>query len=199
MAECNDGVVLFVMIFAVVWLLSVLPQAFLDRSGQMKVYDAMTRRVSFAPPAITFSIVWSILNVLVSVALYLVLDTNERCIDSSNAALVTLFFMLQLLQTFYTPVFFGLRWGIVGVLIVGVCFSLAIATTVFFWMRSTAAGLLMMPLGLWLSFALALSVVIEVVAMRVAAQRRMLTAKQRAAARRAADPFATRRSPAMQN
>jgi tryptophan-rich sensory protein len=170
---CNDAAVLFIMIFAVVWLFSLLPVAMIDGGCQRRIYAAMSKRVAFAPPSYVFSVVWSVLNVLASIAMYIVLDDNLRCFDDTNSAAVANFFVLQFVQMFYIPVMFTAQWKIVATLVVFVCLVLAGVTTWLFWEISTGAGVLMLFVVVWLLFALVLSISIVLFPSRADLARAM--------------------------
>ena len=107
---------------------------------------------AFNPPGWVFGPVWTLLYVLMGVALYLLI----RAWPASGLALA-LFFTQLLLNAIWTPVFFGahqIGWALV--VIVGLWLAIA-ATIVATWYISRPATWLLTPYLLWVTFAAVLN------------------------------------------
>lgn len=106
---------------------------------------------AWTPPNWLFPVVWTILYIAMAVA-------AARVAALDGAALAMAFFTLQLvLNTLWTPVFFGLRRLGAGMFVIA-CLWLAVAvTTITFWQIDTIAGLLLAPYLLWATIASALN------------------------------------------
>lgn len=117
-------------------------------SDSMEVYGTL-RQPPLSPPGWLFPIVWSILFLLMGIAAYLVWvrDSTGR-----NGAL--LFYGLQLAMNFgWTLVFFNLQNYGLALLWLIVLWVLILITTVRFFKENKAAGWLMLPHLLWVTFA----------------------------------------------
>lgn len=115
-------------------------------------YYAITKP-SWTPPDWTFAAAWSVLYVLMALAMWLVWESGHA---NRNGALV--FWLLQLaFNALWMWLFFGLHrvgWAMGElVLLIG----LSILCIKAFSMASRAAALLMLPYLIWLVFALALN------------------------------------------
>lgn len=117
-------------------------------SDSMEVYGTL-RQPPLSPPGWLFPMVWSILFLLMGIAAYLVWvrDSTGR-----NGAL--LFYGLQLAMNFgWTLVFFNLQNYGLALLWLIVLWVLILITTVRFFKENKAAGWLMLPYLLWVTFA----------------------------------------------
>lgn len=103
---------------------------------------------SFNPPNTIFGPVWTLLYILMGIALYLVIIKNKKV----KPAVV--FFIIQLiLNSLWSIIFFGLKnptGALMGIMVLW----LAIIITIFyFWKISRAAAYLLLPYLAWVSFA----------------------------------------------
>jgi benzodiazapine receptor len=112
------------------------------------------RKPSWNPPSWVFGPVWTTLYVMMAIAAWLV--WRKRDFDGARCAL--LLFAAQLaLNAAWTPLFFGLKNPLAGLLdIIPLCVAI-LATTVYFWRVSAIAGMLLIPYWLWVCFATALN------------------------------------------
>lgn len=103
---------------------------------------------SFNPPNAIFGPVWTLLYILMGIALYLVIIKNKKV----KPAVV--FFIIQLiLNSLWSIIFFGLK-NPTGALMEIMVLWLAIIVTIFyFWKISRAAAYLLLPYLAWVSFA----------------------------------------------
>jgi benzodiazapine receptor len=112
---------------------------------------------SFTPPNAVFGPAWTILYVLMAVAVWRVSTAGH-----SARRAVALFSVQLALNALWSPVFFGSQAPKLGlVVIVALLLSIA-ATLVTFWRLDRVAGLLLVPYLLWVCYATALNVGIVV-------------------------------------
>ncbi|WP_321420587.1 TspO/MBR family protein [uncultured Methanomethylovorans sp.] len=116
---------------------------------------ATLMKPSFVPPSWTFSVVWTLLYMLMSIALYLVWEKGLEKADVKKAMGV---FGIQLFLNFmWSVLFFGLRsplYGLDGIVVLWV----AILVNIWLFYRiSKPAALLLVPYILWASFAAVLN------------------------------------------
>jgi benzodiazapine receptor len=114
----------------------------------------------FTPPNWLFAPAWITLYLLMAIAAFLVWRQGLGQKGVNSALLV---FLVQLvLNALWSVVFFGLHsplWGAVVILALWVAILL---TIIRFFKLSTAAGALLLPYILWVSFASALNIAILV-------------------------------------
>ena len=106
---------------------------------------------AFSPPSWLFGIVWPILYPLMGIAAYRIWMTGKRKINSRKALIL---YCIQLLLNFmWTIIFF--RWRLIGLAFFELMLLLIfiLLTTFEFFRLDKAAGFLMIPYILWVSFA----------------------------------------------
>jgi translocator protein len=114
------------------------------------------RKPSWNPPAWIFGPVWTVLYLMMAIAAWLV--WRRRGFEGAAGALGI--FTLQLaLNALWSPLFFGLRNPLAGLLDIVPLWAAILATLVCFLRISPLAGALMVPYWLWVSFATALNFV----------------------------------------
>ena len=106
---------------------------------------------SWTPPAWLFAPVWTVLYILMAIAAWMVWG-------KSGWGSASKLFLIQLaVNACWSWLFFGLRrpeLGLIGIL----ALVLLVFLTIFsFWRIAPLAGGLLVPYGLWLSFAAALN------------------------------------------
>ena len=138
----------------VVWLVVCFTAASLGVFFMPGEWYAALKKPSWNPPAWIFGPVWTALYTMMAVAAWLVWKRGGFAAQFNPLAL----FLAQLvLNAAWTPLFFGLHW-----------LGLAFAEIVFFWLAiaaaaaafrsvSRAAGWLLAPYLVWVSFATALN------------------------------------------
>ena len=109
----------------------------------------------FNPPAWVFGPTWTVLYILMGVALFLVW---RRGLDTSGVKLALVVFAVQLaLNALWSILFFGMQspaWAFAEILLLW----LAIVATLWaFWRLSPVAGGLLVPYLAWVSFAAVLN------------------------------------------
>ena len=116
-------------------------------------FDALVKPTIYPPPA-AFGIVWSILYVLMGLAVAMVVVA--RGARRRTPALI-LFAIQFLLNLAWTPVFFGAHQITGALVIIGVLNLVLLATVIYFWRVRPLAGALLLPYLAWTLFATALN------------------------------------------
>lgn len=111
-------------------------------------YPTLTKS-SLNPPGYVFGIVWSILYVLMALAAARVYFIRQSA-RSRSLAWWTIQLVLGLL---WTAVFFGQREMMLGLVVILMSWLAVAFVTIRFYQIDRLAGLLMLPLLCWISFA----------------------------------------------
>ena len=120
--------------------------ALLTRSG-MECFDSVSKP-PLTPPAWLFPVAWTVLYVLMGVACYLVWVSPQRAPNALFSYGVQLFF-----NFFWSVIFFGIgNYLFAFVWLVLLWIAILISTLLFFRTRQ-AAGYLMLPYLVWVTFA----------------------------------------------
>lgn len=120
--------------------------AFLTKDG-MEAFSA-ANKPPLTPPNWLFPVVWTILFILMGIASYLVATSGKP----SQAALTV--YGLQLVFNFLWSIFFfNMQWYLFAFVWLFVLWFLILVTTMSFKQISKAAGYLMVPYLLWVTFA----------------------------------------------
>jgi tryptophan-rich sensory protein len=123
-------------------------------SAVLTWYDAL-KKPSFTPPGWVFGPAWISLYLLMGVAAFMVWS---RGLDDSRVRIGLSVFIAQLLlNALWSPLFFGLRSPLAGLVDIVLLWGLIILTMIYFFKVSTAAGILLVPYILWVSFAAVLN------------------------------------------
>ena len=119
-------------------------------SGGMGNYQELVKP-PLSPPGWIFPVVWSVLYLLMGYASYRVLTSGA---DMEEIKMALYLYAGQLVLNFlWSPVFFGLQWRLVALLIL-----VGMWVTIFLTMRAFSkiderAGDLLIPYILWVTFA----------------------------------------------
>ena len=114
----------------------------------MKAYRFLPQS-PLTPPPVVFSIVWTVLYILMGVSAALVYVAPSRGLKDQH-----LFFLGTLLLNFLWPVlFFALGLRLAALVILLIMLALAIGTIVRYRPLSPLAASLQLPYALWLCFA----------------------------------------------
>jgi benzodiazapine receptor len=117
---------------------------------------ATLEKPSFSPPNWLFAPAWITLYLLMGVAAFLI--WRQGLAQKGVRAALVIFLVQLVLNALWSVVFFGLQsplWGVVVILALWVAILLTILR---FFKLSTAAGSLMLPYILWVSFAAVLNI-----------------------------------------
>lgn len=112
-------------------------------------YDAISKP-AIMPPGWAFGVAWSVLYVMLGVALAMVLSARGAKWRSVGVALFALQFAINLA---WSPLFFAAHQVLAAFVLILFMLAGAIATTIVFGRVRTAAAWLMVPYLAWLSFA----------------------------------------------
>lgn len=117
--------------------------------GDMAWYELLNKP-SFNPPDWVFAPVWTLLYLLIGISFYLA---------SKKSSLKTkIFFITQLgLNAIWTILFFGLHSPMLAFIDIILLWLFILLTLIEFYKISKAAGYILIPYLLWVSFALALN------------------------------------------
>jgi tryptophan-rich sensory protein len=123
-------------------------------AGSVRDWYPTLQKPSWNPPAWLFGPVWTILYLMMAIAAWLVWRKRESADVISSLAL----FVFQLiLNAAWSPLFFGLKNPLAGLLDIVPLWAAILATLISFWKISPAAGVLLVPYWLWVSFATVLN------------------------------------------
>ena len=121
--------------------------------GNYGFYETLLRP-SWAPPAWLFGPVWTVLYLLMGVAVWLVWRPAGF---RAAAAPLTLFLVQLVLNALWTWIFFAWNRGGLAFAEILVLWVLILATLVAFWRARPLAGVLFVPYLAWVTFAAALN------------------------------------------
>lgn len=111
---------------------------------------------SFTPPNAVFGPVWTVLYIMMAVAVWRVGLTSGQ----SRRRAIGWFVLQLVLNALWSPVFFGLHAPLSGLVIILALLAALAATTVAFWRIDRVAGLLLAPYLAWVCYATALNAAI---------------------------------------
>ena len=119
-------------------------------AGPENPWFAALVKPSLYPPPATFGIVWSVLYVLIGVALAMVASAR----GAPGRGIAVAVFALQLvLNLSWSPVFFAMHQMSVALGIIAVMIVLTLALIALFWRVRPMAGALLLPYLAWICFA----------------------------------------------
>lgn len=114
----------------------------------------------FAPPNWLFGPVWTLLYFLMGVSFYLIWKQGWR---KKQSVIAGRLFLAQLgLNAIWSPIFFGLRAPLAGLVVILAMWAFIVLTIRHFYPLSKAAAWLLIPYLLWVSFATVLNAAIVV-------------------------------------
>ena len=121
---------------------------------------ATLQKPSFTPPNWLFAPAWVTLYLLMGIAAFLIW---RKGLEQKGVKSALVIFLVQLvLNALWSVVFFGLQSPLYGVVVILALWVVILLTIIRFFRLSTAAGSLMLPYILWVSFAAVLNVSILV-------------------------------------
>lgn len=123
-------------------------------SSSVRDWYPVLQKPSWNPPSWLFGPVWTTLYIMMAVAAWLV--WRRRGSVHVKSALRLFVFQL-ILNALWSPLFFGLRSPLAGLLDIVPLWVAILATLLSFWKISPVAGVLLVPYWLWVSFATALN------------------------------------------
>jgi len=116
---------------------------------------ATLEKPAFNPPNWLFAPVWTLLYILMGVAAFMVWREG---FENRQVRIALIAFLVQLvLNALWSVVFFGLQSPLYGLIVISVLWVAILFTTLQFYRISLAAGVLMLPYLLWVTFAAVLN------------------------------------------
>ena len=146
----------FVTVPAIVILGSL--SGWLSNSGYENGWFDALQKPGFMPPGWVFGFTWTLLYVLLGLALALILAIPPS--DRRRTAL-TLFVAQLALNFSWSPIFFAAHDIKLALIVIVVMLALAAAAAGQFWRIRPLAGMLMLPYLAWLCFAAVLTSAID--------------------------------------
>jgi len=140
------------------WMLVTVPaieffgmiSGFLSNSGYGNRWFAMLDKPAFTPPGFVFAIAWSVIYLLIALALAVILHAR----GARGRGLAITLFLVQLLCNYaWSPLFFAAHEVTLAFYLILVILALAVITTVLFARIRPIAAWLMLPYLAWLAFA----------------------------------------------
>lgn len=147
-----NSLLVLLLLIAVVFAISGFGAVFTDSS--VASWYSTLRKPSWNPPGWVFGPVWSTLYFMIAVSAWLV--WRKRGFKGAAGAWGLFIFQL-VLNAAWSPLFFGLQSTLAGLLDIVPLWAAILATMVVFWRISRAAGALLVPYWLWVSFAAVLN------------------------------------------
>jgi translocator protein len=121
-----------------------------SNSGETNRWYQLLEKPWFQPTSWAFPVAWTILYVMLGLALAIVLNARG---SRFRGYAVMLFAVALLLNLTWSPVFFGMHLPKMALAIIVGMFAAALATTIAFGRVRTTAAWLMVPYLGWLVFA----------------------------------------------
>lgn len=142
------------LIVAVVICFGVAGVGSIATTSGVPGWYATLAKPSWTPPGWVFGPVWTVLYLAMAVAAWLVWREGGL---RANRMELTLFGVQLALNGLWSWLFFGLERPSAAAVEILLLWLAIAATTVVFWRRSLAAGVLLAPYLAWVSFAVALN------------------------------------------
>ena len=118
--------------------------------GSLNQWYAALAKPPLTPPDWAFPVAWTILYVLMGIALAMVIHARG---SRWRGAAIAAFFVQLAINLAWTPIFFGMHRITLAELVIAAMFVAALATTVLFGRTRAAAAALMLPYLAWILFA----------------------------------------------
>ncbi len=118
------------------------------------------KKPSFNPPNWIFGPVWTLLYLLMGIALYLVWQSKSNP-ELKSYALIA-FGVQLLLNALWSIIFFGLKSPMGAFVEIGLLWASILVSIILFFKISQVAGFILLPYILWVSFAAILNAAIAI-------------------------------------
>ena len=119
--------------------------------NSVKTWYLTLTKPSFNPPSAVFGPVWTILFLMMGIALFLVW---QKGLDAPGVKVALLIFAAQLiLNILWSIIFFGLKLPLFAFIEIVILWIFILLTIINFYRISHPAGLILIPYILWVSFA----------------------------------------------
>jgi tryptophan-rich sensory protein len=144
----GNGVVMLLLFLAV--CLGIGGFGSLFTASSVRDWYPLIQKPAWTPPSWLFGPVWTMLYIMMAFAAWLV--WRRRGLLDIKPALA-LFAVQLILNAAWSPLFFGLKNPLAGLLDIVALWAAILATLISFWKISPAAASLLVPYWLWVSFA----------------------------------------------
>lgn len=122
--------------------------------GAIPTWYAELAKPAFNPPNWVFGPAWTVLYILMAVALFLLWNTPPKPSTKSRRTLAFWLFGVQLvLNALWSIVFFGLHQLGPALIVIAALWLAILACMVVFWPLRKVAALLLLPYLAWVTFA----------------------------------------------
>lgn len=141
--------------FCTAMIISFLPGifgVFFTPHGDSNLWYNALVKSDLTPAGIVFGIAWTILYIMLSVALYLVIK-NVRAKASEKIRAYALFGVQLLLNAGWSYIFFGLHMTAIALVTLLALFIVSACMSRVFYRIDHGAGLVVIPYLLWMIFA----------------------------------------------
>lgn len=119
-------------------------------SGDENPWFARLVKPEIMPPGWAFPVAWSILYVLLGLALAMVINARG---SSVRVPALIVFAIQMAINLAWTPAFFGMHQLVTALIMIAALLVLVVLTILLFWRVRKAAAVLLIPYLLWLGFA----------------------------------------------
>jgi len=143
-----EDIVKLVVVFAASFLAALLGSLF--TIPNIPSWYVSLNKPSFSPPDWLFGPVWTILYILMAVALYLIWRGPK---SKQRDSAIALYAAQLIMNVLWSIAFFGLHSVLLGLALILVLFVLLLLTTYEFYKISRPAAYAMVPYMLWVGFA----------------------------------------------
>jgi tryptophan-rich sensory protein len=142
------------VVFLIICLGAEMTGGLLTRPSLLSGWYAGLRKPAFNPPAWIFGPVWTVLFLLMAVAVWMV----WRQSDKKPVRVPLIVFYIQLiLNVGWSGLFFGLRHPGLALAEIVVLWLLILLTVILFYRIHRTAGLILLPYLAWVCFAVVLN------------------------------------------
>jgi translocator protein len=129
--------------------------SFFTTADTLSDWYANLNKPFFNPPNWIFGPVWTTLYIMMGISAFLIW---RKGLDDKVVRIALICFVIQLfLNAIWTPLFFGLRWPLLGLIDIVLLLNAVIVTIFVFSKISRPAALLLIPYLAWVSFATVLN------------------------------------------
>lgn len=119
-------------------------------SGYGNRWFAALEKPALMPPSWAFGLAWTVLYILMALALAIILHARGARL---RGVAIALFLVQLLLNLLWSPLFFRAHQVDDALILLGVLLLAVLATTALFWRIRPLAGLMLLPYIAWLAFA----------------------------------------------
>jgi tryptophan-rich sensory protein len=137
----------------VAWLVITFAAALVGSRFRPGDWYASLAKPDWTPPGALFAPVWTALYTAMAIAAWLVWRRGGR----SRTPALTLYVVQLALNALWSYLFFGLHRPGLALLDIGLLWAAILPVMVLFWRIRAAAGALILPYLLWVSFAACLN------------------------------------------